>query len=273
MRIMKVLNNNAVMVKQDKQEKIVIGLGVGFQKGKNDLVNPNKIEKIFVLEENEKFEQLLKRIPEEHFIISENIIAYAEEQLQTKLNSHIHLALTDHLSFAIERERQGIQLRNKLLSEIRVLYREEFEIGLWAIQHIKEQLGIDMPVDEAAYIALHIHTMKIRGGDLRETVKLTTIVGEIVHLIEKGLKINISKNDLAYERLITHLYYMLDRVSQSVHALDQDMLKMIKRKFPKSFRCSEEIAEEILTKYNIKLPEEELGYITLHIERIRNVLT
>lgn len=41
---MKVLNNNAVMVKQDKHEKIVID-----QKDKNNLVKRNKVEKIFVI--------------------------------------------------------------------------------------------------------------------------------------------------------------------------------------------------------------------------------
>ena len=34
----------------------------------------------------------------------------------TKLNEHIHIALTDHLSFAIERVRDGIHLNNKLIA-------------------------------------------------------------------------------------------------------------------------------------------------------------
>lgn len=135
MKISKILNNNAVVVMDKNQEKIAIGSGVGFNKRKNDLVQTDKIEKLFTLKENEKLQQLLLRIPEEHFILAEEIIDYAESRLNTKLNEHVRVGLTDHLSFAIEREKEGIYLKNKLLQEIKVLYKDEFEIGLWAIKH------------------------------------------------------------------------------------------------------------------------------------------
>lgn len=74
---------------------------------------------------------------------------------------------------------------NKLLHEIKIFYRKEFEIGLWAIQHIKEKCQVEMPEDEAAFIALHIHTMKPQGGDLLDTVRQTTIIRETVQSIKK----------------------------------------------------------------------------------------
>src|SRR5690625_4730056 len=111
MRITKILNNNAVVVKNDQQENIAIGAGVGFNKGKNDLVNQEKIEKLFVLKEHEKLQQLLIRIPEEHFIMTEEVIAYAEDYVQVELNEHIRLVLADHLSLLIELERKGIHLK------------------------------------------------------------------------------------------------------------------------------------------------------------------
>lgn len=270
MKITKILNNNAVVIKDGEQEKIVIGSGVGFNKRKNDTVNPHKIEKLFVLKENEKLQQLLLRIPEEHFILSEEIIAYAEKHLDTKINDHIHIALTDHLSFAIEREKQGIHLKNKLLHEIKILYKQEFEIGLWAIQHINEKLKMNMAVDEAAYIALHIHTMKLQGGDLHETVRQTAIVRDMVQTIKDCLNITVEEDDISYERLITHLQFALTRAKHyELHTMDEEMLKMIKRKFALSYRCAMAVAEDLRLSHGIHLPEEELGYISLHIERLR----
>ncbi|MGC4378700.1 PRD domain-containing protein [Fictibacillus sp. Mic-4] len=270
MKITKILNNNAVIVVDDGQEKIAVGAGIAFQKKKNDIVNMNKVEKLFVMKENEKFQQLLNRIPEEHFIISEEIITYAENYLGTKLDEHIHIALTDHLSFAIERERDGIQLKNKLLHEIKVLYPKEYEIGLWAIQHIKEICKIDMPVDEAAFIALHIHTMKVQGGDLRETVKQTSVIRDIVQMIAECLQITIQEDDISYERLITHLRFALTRAHHyEHHTMDEEMLEMIKRKFPHSYSCASKVAMDVIAQHGVSLPEHELGYITLHIERLR----
>lgn|SRR5699024_1615751 len=271
MKTTKILNNNAVIIDDKGQEKIAIGSGVGFNKNKNDIVNPTNIEKMFVLEENEKLEQLLLRIPEEHFIISEEIIAYAEKQLGVKMNSHILLTLSDHLSFAIEREKQGILLKNKLMQEIKVLYRDEYKIGLWAIDYIKEKLDLEMSIDEAAFIALHLHTMKLQGGNLQETIQETTIIRDMVDVIKRELDISIQKDDLAYERLITHLRFALNRSKQyDVHTMDDEMLQIIKRKFETGFDCAQSMNEHLQQKHGFELPEEELGYITLHIERLRN---
>ncbi|MFS0784528.1 PRD domain-containing protein [Bacillus sp. 1P06AnD] len=270
MKIKKILNNNAVIVIDNQQEKIVVGAGIAFEKKKNDIVNPAKIEKLFVMKENKKLEQLLNRIPEEHFTISEEIISYAEASMDTKLNEHIHIVLTDHLSFAIEREQQGIHLKNKLLHEIKILYRKEYEIGLWALHHMKDKYDIQMPVDEAAFIALHIHTMKLQGGDLRQTVRLTTIVRDMIQTIKQYLNITVEEDDISYERLTTHLRFALTRVNHyELHMMDEEMFSMIKKKFPHAFECAQVVAKELFEVHGVDLPEQELGYITLHIERLR----
>src|SRR5699024_3642008 len=156
----------------------------------------------FVLKEYEKLQQLLERIPEEHFSLSKDIIAYAERELGTKLNDHILVMLTDHLSFAIEREKEGIHVKNKLLQEIKIIYKQEVAIGLWAVDYIEHKLNRNMDIDEVPLIALHIHNMKPRGGDLRETVRQATIVREMVEHIEDCLGIALVEEDIAYERLV-----------------------------------------------------------------------
>ena len=270
MKITKVLNNNAVVIIDENQEKIAIGSGVGFNKKKNDIVRTDKIEKLFILKENEKLQQLLLRIPEEHFILAEEIIDYAEDFLNTNLNEHVRIGLTDHLSFAIEREKEGIHLKNKLLQEIKILYKKEFEIGLWAIKHVNEKLNVNMPIDEAAFIALHIHTMKIQGGDLHETVRQTAIVRDMVETIKDYLNIDIEQDDISYERLITHLRFALTRSkNHEAHTMDDEMFNMIKHKFDIAYQCALQVAGNLSDKHGIDLPEEELGYITLHIERLR----
>ena len=270
MKIKKILNNNAVVVLDEGQEKIAIGAGVAFNKSKNDIVNQHHIEKLFVLKENQKLEQLLQRIPEEHFILAEEIISYAEKQLSTELNDHVYIALSDHLSFAIDRHKQGMELKNKLLDEIKVLYPREFSIGLWAIDYVHEKTNSKLPIDEAAFIALHIHTMKLQGGDLRNTIRQTSIVKDMVDTIEEFLGVEIHGDPLSYERLITHLRFALIRTEEKrASTMDEEMLIMIKKKFEQSFLCASRVSEGLSATHGIVLPEEELGYITLHIERIK----
>lgn len=259
-----------MIVLDDGREKIATGAGIAFNMKRNDRVIAEKIEKIFVMRENAKLEQLLSRIPEEHFTISEEIITYAENQMNTKLNEHIHLVLTDHLSFAIERAKEGIYLSNKLLHEIKILYQREFEMGLWAIKHIKERCQVEMPIDEAAFIALHLHTMKPKGGDLHQTVRQTAMIWDMVQSIKSHFMLTIEEDDISYQRLIRHLRFTLTRLSHyELHRMDEEMSVMIQRKFPLAYRCAREMAKNLERQHGIELPEQELGYIALHIERLR----
>ena len=222
------------------------------------------------MSENQKLEQLLNRIPEEHFTICEEIITYAEDFLGMKLNEHIHIVLTDHISFAIERTKDGVRITNKLLQEIKIMYQQEFEIGVWALQHIKERCHVEMPVDEAAFIALHLHTMKPQGGDLHQTVRHTIIIRDMIQSISNQLKMTINEEALSYQRLITHLRFMLARLNQyELHIIDEEMSEMIQKKFPFSYRCAHEVAKDLECIHAIKLPTQELGYIALYIERLR----
>ncbi|WP_208589751.1 PRD domain-containing protein [Gracilibacillus suaedae] len=270
MKLKKILNNNAVLVTDQEVEKVAIGTGIAFGKKKNDVINLQKVEQLFVMKENEKLQQLLDRIPEEHFLISEEIISYAEKYLGTKLSEHIHIALTDHISFAIERIQDGILLQNKLLNEIKILYRNEYEIGLWAVQRMREKYNIDVPIDEAAHIALHIHTMKLQGGDYRQTIKHTAIVREMIQLIMQKMEMTYREDDISYQRLVTHLHFALSRVSHyEMHELDHEMLSMIQKKFADAYQCTKEVTNIIQNKYDIYFPESELGYITIHLNRIK----
>lgn len=74
MKIKKILNNNAAIVVEDNQEKIVIGSGIAFNKGKNDLINRNKIDKLFVMKNDDHAEQLLPQISVEHMALTQEII-------------------------------------------------------------------------------------------------------------------------------------------------------------------------------------------------------
>lgn len=270
LKIVKILNNNAVIVRDKGEEKIAIGSGVGFHKKKQDPVPVEKIEKLFVLRENQKLYDLLLHIPEEHFVLAESILLYAEQYLETKLNEHVLLALSDHLSFAIERVQQGLRIQNKLLPEIKILYKKEFEVGLWALEQVKKKLHLAMPVDEAGFIALHIHTMKMKEYDLQETVRSTSMIKEMIELVKDQLHVSFEEDEISYERLLYHLRFALNRAAkQAPHSMDEEMLAMIKRKFQHSFACATEMGKHLSVKYGRHLPEEELGYIALHIERLR----
>ena len=160
MKVHKILNNNVIVTLDDKgKELILTGRGIGFKKREGDLIDTNLIEKQFSLDNKDilpKFNELLSEIPLEVLTTSQIIINHAKEFMESKLQDSIYISLTDHIHFAIERHKQGFDIPNGFLWEIKKFYPKEFQIGLYALSVIKKRLGIELPEDEAGFITFHI---------------------------------------------------------------------------------------------------------------------
>lgn len=274
MRIKKVLNQNAVIVSTDNgEEKIAIGKGIGFNRKKNDLLAAQSVERLFVLEpENQqRFLNLLKQIDEKFFFSAEHIINHAETVLMEKLNEHLIIALTDHIAFSAENILHGIIVKNKLLSEIEVLYPEEFSIAQWAVGYLNDELGIPYGYDEAGYIAIHLHSARVGQTDNQKSIREVTIISDIICLIENELSLNLHTDNMSlnYSRLANHLRLLLQRFKRNQYAvLDEDILKIVKQKYQESYEIAKKIRVLLLKTYHLSITKEELGYLAIHIERL-----
>ena len=274
MKIKKVLNQNAVLVLDEGQEKVAVGKGVGFNKTKNDVLSRQLVERMFVMEPEglKKLQVLLSQIEDKYFLASEEIIQHAETVLGEKLNEHINIGLSDHIAFAAENIQNNIIVRNKLLSEIEILYSEEFAIAQWAVEYLTQTLEIPFSYDEAGYIAIHIHSARSGRTDNSKSIREVTIVSEIIHLIEQELAIDIhdDKNSLSYSRLVNHLRLFIHRFQQNEYAvLDEEILEVVKKKYAESYEISKKVQVLLMRNFHYQVPNEELGYLSIHIERLR----
>ncbi|WP_202572074.1 PRD domain-containing protein [Enterococcus faecalis] len=273
-KIKKVLNQNAVLVLDEGQEKVAVGKGVGFNKTKNDVLSRQLVERMFVMEPEglKKLQVLLSQIEDKYFLASEEIIQHAETVLGEKLNEHINIGLSDHIAFAAENIQNNIIVRNKLLSEIEILYSEEFAIAQWAVEYLTQTLEIPFSYDEAGYIAIHIHSARSGRTDNSKSIREVTIVSEIIHLIEQELAIDIhdDKNSLSYSRLVNHLRLFIHRFQQNQYAvLDEEILEVVKKKYAESYEISKKVQVLLMRNFHYQVPNEELGYLSIHIERLR----
>lgn len=215
MVIQKIINNNIVSaVDGEGREVVVMGRGLGFGMKPGKSIAESKIEKIFRIKSQtiaEQFKDLLEDMPLEHVKVSSDIIAYAKENLKLKLNQSIYVTLTDHINFAITRYQQGIKPQNALLWEIKRFYSREYELGMYAIKTIEEKLQIRLPEDEAGFIALHFLNAEY-GTDIRDAVKFPNLVKKILEIVEEELQIKLDESSLHYERFVTHIKFLLQRV-------------------------------------------------------------
>ncbi|WP_458119545.1 PRD domain-containing protein [Paenibacillus sp. Z6-24] len=268
MKIKKILNNNAVVVDDHGQEKIVMGGGISFEKGKNDIVDTQRIEKVFILEDQERYgylQEMLQKLPEEEIAVSESIISHAEHELQVTFNEHIHIALTDHLSFALERLRSGMVIHNTLLEEIRLLYPAEFRIGLHARELISRRLQVDIPEDEVGYIAMHIHTARMNAGAQATAAGMAAIMKDIVEEIEYIVNQPLDRKSAAYERLMSQLKSILQEHQQD---LDPEIIRIAIERYGTVYEQVEEMSEQIDEEYGYTFTESQRVLIAIEVNRL-----
>ncbi len=274
MKIAKIINNNVVSTcDEEGREVIVMGRGVGFKAKEGSTIDEDKIEKVFRLDSQntmDKFKELLVNLPMEHVQISAEIISYAKEVLNRPINPNVYITLTDHINFALERFKQKMMFSNPLIREVRSFYHAEYLIGEYAIAMIDRDLGIKLPVDEAASIALHIVNAEY-DAPMGDTIKITNLIQQVSEVVEEYFNIKLDEQSLSYERFITHLRFLAQRVFTGEHMeLDNlEFQKVIDRLYPEEYACSQKVQALIKLQYGHQVTEEEVAYLALHIKRIR----
>ena len=274
MRIVKIINNNVVSAfDEEGRETIIMGRGVGFKAKEGALIDESKVEKRFRLDSQntmDRFKELLVDLPMEHVQISAEIISYAKDVLNRSLNPNVYITLTDHINFALERFKQKMMFTNPLIREVRSFYHEEYLIGEYAIAMIERDLGIRLPVDEAASIALHIVNAEY-DAPMGDTIKITNLIQQVLEVIREYFNMELDEQSISYERLTTHLRFLAQRVFTGEHMnLDNlEFQEVIDRLYPEEYACSQKIQALIKYQYGHTVTEEEVAYLALHIKRIR----
>lgn len=278
MIIEKIYNNNVVLVKDTTSNKqlILTGCGIGFQKKVGQLADETKIEKKFIAEDESfknNISKLALEVDENVFKASSAIVEYTESKLKTDLYDYIYVALTDHISFALKRYKENIEIKNELLYEIRRIHKAEFEIGLWALEYINKEFDVNLPEDEAAFIAMHIVNANY-SENTSESLLMTKIVKEILNIIRYFYSIEFNQNEMNYERFLTHLKFFAKRLikNESKRNSKNELLEIIKEKYNESYECANKIKIFIEEHYEYVVSEDEMLYLIIHINRVIEVI-
>ena len=276
MKVVRVFNNNAVLVENEANEEMVlIGKGIAFAKKTGDLINEELIQKKFVFENsqlNEKLAKLFNEVPVKYIELTLDIVEMAGKELNTKFNSNIYIALADHIAYAVERCSNNETIKNALLWEIKKFYPNEFAAAMKALEMIRYETNIEMTEDEAGFIALHFVNGQSEGELMAQTVAVTKIVEDILHIVEYHFHFKIDETSLNYIRFVTHIQYFARRLfaKEVIDDGDDILFEQIKNRYQDSYNCSLKVKKYIGSNYHIDISNEELVYFILHINRVCN---
>ncbi|KHF29977.1 PtsGHI operon antiterminator [Anoxybacillus sp. BCO1] len=216
-RIEKILNNNVLIASHPTYDEVVlIGKGIGFGKKKGDAIEQKHVEKWFILKnerEQEQYKKLLPHVDEEFIGLMNDIIYHIRKRTNSPLNEHIHVALTDHILFAMKRLEQGMDIKNPFLVETKSLYPLEYDVATEVVNMLNDRLHIQLPEGEIGFIALHIHSA-LTNHQLSEVNQHSQLISRLVSVVEEQLDIRIDRESIHYLRFVRHLRYAIERVKK-----------------------------------------------------------
>lgn len=271
--VIKALNNNMVLIKEQGVEKILLAKGIGFNKKFGDILEDNlEVDKVFSIEDKnqENLKEVYNRVDGEFVAICEEALAEISEELGEELNETIHIGLIDHLAIAMKRLKNKEQINNPFIVEIETLYSVEFEMAKKIVNKLQDKYEIDFPEGEIGFITLHIHSAR-NGKMLSNSIKYSYLSNKIIIYIEEKFNSKIDKRSLDYARFLSHVRFTIERVLTDT-VLKNDLTEIIKKSYPVSYEIAEgasKIIEETLDK---KVCDDEVAYIAMHVERFRVAL-
>lgn len=260
---------------KNNNEVILMGKGIAFQKKTGDEVDKEKIQKRFIFdttELNQKFTQLFDEVPVKYLELTSSIVDMVQDNMDVELDPNIYIALTDHISYAVNRYKRDEKIKNVLLWEIKKFYPKEFKLALKALDMIQYETKVELEEDEAGYIAMHFVNAQHDGEEMNQTIAVTKIVEDILQIIEYHYQFKLDENSMNYMRFVTHIRYFARRLFSNDIAQTQDELlfEQIKERYPESFKCTLKVKRYIEEFYHISITREEMVYFMLHINRVCN---
>lgn len=270
-KIIKKINNSAAIgLDSSGNELVVIGRGIGYPQVPYELNDLSSIEKTFYGVEP-KFYSSIENIPTDIVMAAAEIAEIAEDELGKELNPNLPITLADHLDFAIERIRKGIDISIAISDDVKHFYPKEYSVGEKALRLLQKR-DIYFPASEAVSIALHLLNSEFGTSDMPQAIKNTKIVVEVCNIIENNLQIKINTESYDYSRFNMHMRYLINKLEKGEKAdsQDEEMLNILAKQYPEIHQCAMKLSNYFLKTWKWECSGDDILYLMLHINRLKN---
>ncbi|WP_326582659.1 PRD domain-containing protein [Streptomyces sp. NBC_00481] len=275
MRVVKIFNNNVVLAATDNGDDVVVlmgrGLGFGVRAGQD--IDAGRAERTFMPtagQPPERIARFLEEIPAEHLGVAEDIVRHGRTELGDHIGDHVVIPLADHLSFALRRAQDGLEIAYPLRGEVLHFYPREVAVGRRAVELVADRIGIRLPDIEAIPLALHFVNAQFEAPDLDKVMKLTETFTVVLAETSAFLDTPVDGDSLEASRFITHLRYLANRQESGTTAADTfgSLHDSLRASHAREVACAEHIGRILEERLGWILGRDEVLYLALHISRL-----
>lgn len=275
MKVAKRINNNAVMCVDSKGRSVVaFGKGIAFAIDKETGDLPlAAIERTFY-NVDEHYLALLEELTPSVLAVSADIIEAADFELPYELSHNAVLALADHITFAIQRAKKGINIKMPLAYDVAQMYPVEYKIGEYAVQQISRKLTVDLPKNEAVGIAMALLNASLTPEDSDASAiqasRDNAIIDSVTKIIEDEFGIAVDRDGFEYARFATHIHYLLGRIrkGEPMNTEGSELYGVVRAQSERAAECLDKAVALIRDEFDEEITDSEKLYVLMHIMRI-----
>lgn len=272
MEITKKINNNVALARDGRgRELVVFGKGIGFPAMPYELTDLSKVSRTFY-DVKAEYLSLLSEIPDEIVLAADDIAETARDELDSPLNPNLTFVLADHLNFAIQRSRAGVNVETPLAYDVRHLYPDEYRIASQALHALNRMPDVQLPDTEAVSIALHLINAEAESGDIHATMTAAQIIAELSRRVEEFFDITLDRDSFHYSRFAMHLRYLVQRMMQGEPVDNapgtRELFNTVRREYPQIYTCVQQIVRYFSDTWHWDCSVGEQLYLMIHIHRV-----
>jgi mannitol operon transcriptional antiterminator len=217
-----------------------------------------------------EFEYLLGMVTDETIYGVKKVIKKFEKQLNSKLVDYSKKALILHIVISVERIKvdERIVLNAELLDYL--LNDEDVDLVKKIAHELEKHFGLYIPKEEIAHIMLLIKGSKLKNTDSADSNDYMVSNFELSHVALKIIKnfYQIAGYDFYNDEelligLVNHLRPALTRLKFHL-TIRNPLLDRILDKYQVLFDQVKESTSFISDKYKFEIPDEEVGFLTMH---------
>ncbi|MDO4849693.1 MAG: PRD domain-containing protein [Coriobacteriia bacterium] len=275
MRVAKRINNNAVMCVDSKGRSVVaFGKGIAFAIDKETGELPlSAIERTFY-NVDEHYLALLEELSPAVLAVSADVVEAADLELPYELSHNAVLALADHITFAIQRERKGIVIQMPLAYDVAQMYPVEYRVGEYAVGQISRKLGVDLPKCEVVGVALCLVNASLTPEDAAASADQAAtdndVIEKIARIVEDVYAISVDRDGFEFARFATHMHYLIGRIRQgeSMYTDGSELYGEVRAQSERGAACLDRVVELLSDTFGENITDSEKLYVLMHILRI-----
>ena len=267
LRIIKILNNSALLVNDTKQSFILLGKGIAFNRKADDIlpIGFEYEQRFGLMRSSKSFEQLISQHKPE---IIDLVIKTVEEFMfdENQITAEALVAFCDHIATMYDRVVKHEAIENPFLMETKTLYPESFKSASLLINQVNQKYRVEIPEAEIGFIALHLQKISTMDKGINVNV-MNNIIFTVTNLLSEKYNYILDKESVKFAQFITHIKFVVLRLVRK-ESPNNEMTDIILNKYSYFKPLASEILKIIEEETESKLSIDELAYLMMHVSRL-----